>query len=127
MKTLNTSELVTKVFSDEKDIKDFLGILKVTQKFYSMYPSSNHPSPAFLNREELLVADPLNIHMEVFQLTEPYQYAIKAYDKSKREFDEITCTWIHIDGIQQERDKFSKKDPTHPVFSIINLTDIFNR
>lgn len=127
MKTLNTSELVTKVFSEEKDIKDFLGILKVTQKFYSMYPSSNHPSPAFLNREELLVADPLNIHLEVFRLTESYQYAVKAYDKSKREFDENICTWIHIDGIQQERDDYSKNNPTHPVFSIINLTDIFNR
>lgn len=129
MKTLNTSELVTKVITKQEDIKDFLGILKVTQKFYSLYRSSDShsPSPSFLNREELLTADPLNIDMQIIKMKEPYVYTIKAFDRAKREFDEISCTWLHIDGIQEERDKFSKKDPFHPVFSITNLTDIFNR
>jgi len=52
-----------------------------------------------------------------------YEYEVKAHLKLE---DWLEDNWIHIDGIQEERDRFEEIGKVdHPVFGLTNLSDLY--
>ena len=100
---------------------DFKNILSVLNRYYSNLNETKSESLKF--REEVILTkdENLEIYLKKFGT---YEYIIAV--KIKKDGSEKIDSWIHIDGIIQEREMFEKMgNMEHPVFSIIAITDIF--
>ena len=101
---------------------DFKKIILFLNKYYSQIPNKKTDSQIF--REEVAKAeeDNLNIFFKKFGDFE-YLVAVKIKENKKSKMD----SWIHIDGIFQERISLLEKgNSTHPIFSIKCVTDLYN-
>jgi sarcosine oxidase delta subunit len=91
----------------------FIRILKVLNRFYE---STNEGKGKDLNnRIELSNSDISEFEIQKF---EKYKFICSGKIGEKK------TEWIHIDGIQEERDLIKAED--HPVFHIECLSDIYS-
>lgn len=105
---------------------NFLAILRVLNHYYSSLEKNSNEKKGHLFRKKLESAplETISIFIKKFG---KYEYLIHAKLNSidngtKNEED----TWIHFDGIQEERDNFTDEGiQDHPVFYFEALTDIF--
>lgn len=102
---------------------EFQKIVSVLNRFYNQNPEYSPKSESQVFREEFAVANQENVRIYL-QKFGKYEYLVAAEistgNENKKE------TWIHIDGIQQEREEFKKKgEKDHPVFHLTCLTDLY--
>ena len=100
-----------------KKTKEFKEILKVLSRYYNALTSTKSKGQIF--RDNLSVAESGSIYLKKFG---NYEYQIFAM--LGEEYD----TWIHMDGIAEEREEVTKKGITeHPVFKITCVGDLYNK
>ncbi|MCG6144539.1 LIC_13246 family protein [Leptospira bandrabouensis] len=105
-------ELVTK-----KD--EFLHILRILNHYYEMRGETKSKQFAF--RRHLADSPPESVQI-FFSRLGPYEYQVACRILP----EEQTETWIHIDGIAEERERLKQIGNTeHPVFSLVCLGDLF--
>lgn len=105
--------------------EDFKHIVHILNRYYDLCPSASHPSPAHLFREELVRTEneSLRIFMKKFGRFEML-VVVEIHTEQGKKMD----SWIHIDGISQEREMMAERGKTdHPVFKIVSMLDIFGR
>jgi hypothetical protein len=121
MKTLESLNLetgMTKEFS-EVQIIELQKIIKVLNRYYNSFNKEKTVSQSF--RELVEETQPENLKISVRKFGS-YEYLISA-EILHRGND----SWIHMDGISEERKIMLEKGITnHPVFSIVSLGDIFD-
>lgn len=104
---------------------EFQRIVAVLNKYYDASQPKSTVNQASQFRKNLVRQNPesFRIYLKKFGSYEFLVHAeILAENKNSSEAD----TWIHIDGIQEERDQLSKQGiESHPVFQIVGLTDIY--
>lgn len=103
--------------------EEFKRIVAILNRFYNLQPSSNHPTPAHIFREEIVFAeaDKLRIFLKKFG-----RYEFLVVVEIKTELGKKMDSWIHIDGIAQERLIMKEKGKLdHPVFKITSLNDLY--
>lgn len=108
---------------DKKD--EFQSIIAVLNRYYNLNPPKNHPSSAYRFREELVIAslDSIRVFIKRYGQYE-YLIAVEILQESNKKMD----SWIHIDGIQQERDELKSKNVVeHPVFNIFCISDLYSK
>jgi len=121
IKTSNNSEWMELI--EEKD--EFKHTVNIMNRYYSLHPSASHPTPAHLFREELVRTEneALRIFMKKFGRFEML-VVVEIHTEQGKKMD----SWIHIDGISQEREMMAERGKTdHPVFKIVSMLDIFGR
>lgn len=105
-------------------ISDFQRILQILNRFYRMTHSDGNENSSRTFREEFANAHPENIELFVRQKSR-YEYLIFARLQDSR--GDRTESWVHLDGIQEERDAFLEQGiRNHPVFWIQCLSDILS-
>ena len=104
-----------KVNLQPKEKAEFIKILKILNHYYSMRGDKGKD---FQFREFLIKSQLEDFSIEAEKLSKfEYQITATTITGDSRQ-------WIHLDGIAEERERFSdKKD--HPVFSITSLGDLF--
>jgi hypothetical protein len=121
MKTLEGLNLetgMTKEFN-ELQIVELQKIVKVLNRYYNSFNKEKSVSQSF--RELVEQSQPENLKIEVRKFGN-YEYLISAEIVNRGK-----DSWIHMDGISQERDELRKREIlNHPVFSIVSLGDIFD-
>ena len=103
--------------------KEFKKIVSILNRFYNLQSSANHPTPAHIFREEVVLADvdKLRIFLKKFGSFE-FLVVVEIATELGKKMD----SWIHIDGIAQERLIMKEKGKLdHPVFKIISLDDLY--
>lgn len=103
--------------------EDFLHIINVLNRYYDMYPPKNHPSESHQFREDLTRTPVQNIRIFLKKFGD-YEFLISAeiLEADNKRMD----SWIHVDGIKQERNELEGKGiHDHPVFQIVCLTDLY--
>ncbi|PJZ44018.1 LIC_13246 family protein [Leptospira brenneri] len=105
-------ELVTKK-------EEFLHILRILNHYYEMRGETK--SKQFVFRRRLADSSPDLVQIFFSKLgTFEYQVACRLLPEEHIE------TWIHIDGIAEERERLKQIGNTeHPVFSLVCLGDLF--
>jgi hypothetical protein len=106
-----------------KGKEDFLHIVKVLNNYYNMYQPKNHPSESHQFRENL-TRTPLSKLRVFLKKFGDYEFLVSAeiIEKENKRKD----SWIHVDGIKQERNDMEKKgNYDHPVFGMVCLTDLY--
>jgi len=101
----------------------FIEIIRVLNRFYQMHPAIIKTNSTQLFREEIVEIAPVDLRICIRKIGN-YEYLIKVIilETGKQE------SWIHVDGIQQERDELLQDGKTaHPVHGITNLTDLFKQ
>ena len=121
MKTLENLNLetgMTKEFN-QVQIIELQKIIKILNRYYNSFNKEKSVSQSF--RELVEQSQPENLKIEVRKFGN-YEYLISA-EILHRGKD----SWIHMDGISEERKTFIEKGITdHPVFKIVSLGDIFD-
>jgi hypothetical protein len=121
MKTLENLNLetgMTKEFN-QVQIIELQKIVKALNRYYNSFNKEKSVSQSF--RELVEQSQPENLKIEVRKFGS-YEYLINA-EILHRGKD----SWIHMDGISQERDELRKREIlNHPVFKIVSLGDIFD-
>jgi len=103
--------------------EEFKNIVRILNRYYNLNPSENHPSPAHTFREDIVQAklDELRIFLKKFGSYE-YLVVVEISTEKGARMD----SWIHIDGVSQERIVMTEKGKLdHPVFRIISMEDLF--
>lgn len=107
--------------TDKKE--DFKHMVHILNRYYDLNPSTSHPSEAHLFRIEIVNSptDNLRIFLKKFGSFE-FLVVVEISSDSGKKMD----SWIHIDGISQERIILTEKGKLeHPVFRIKSLDDLF--
>ncbi|HNN05766.1 MAG TPA: hypothetical protein PKN56_19560 [Leptospiraceae bacterium] len=102
---------------------EFQGILKVLNRFYeAVAEDRKNDSHRFRKSLEKENTEKFRIFLRKFGKYEFLVYAeIRDTETGSR-----SDSWIHIDGIAEEREQLRKKgNHDHPVFSISCLTDLY--
>ena len=108
-----------KTLNSDKGKKEFQKILSILNRYYSKLSIDKSESQKF--RENFANLDIEQIDIKLKSIGEN-QYLCTCTDLKNNHRD----TWLHIDGIQEERDSYSKQgNLNHQVFEIICLTDIY--
>ena len=114
----NTNTVWKKVGS--KQVEDFQNILKVLVRFYDTVLSEReekNQSHEFRKKlSEMTDTKKVEIYLRKFG---KYEYLI--YADVNGEAD----SWIHVDGIAEEREQLKGKD--HPVHAIVCMSDIYKK
>lgn len=102
----------------ETQVIEFQKIVKTLNKYYSTF-GSDSKSKSVLFREKIVEVPASKLTISLSQ-NDTYTYTVHAT------YLHETYQWIHIDGIQEERDELQEKRiTTHPVFQITCLTDLY--
>ncbi|EQA45278.1 hypothetical protein LEP1GSC050_2806 [Leptospira broomii serovar Hurstbridge str. 5399] len=100
---------------------------KILESLITYYETAlgRQDDPIRVFQKKLLIAPNIRIFCKSLGLNN-YEYFVQAHLISNE--DKIhKWTWVHIDGIQRERDEFKNRGISdHPAFHITNLTDIYN-
>jgi len=110
---------------NSKGIIEFQNITRILNRYYTAFTTEEKKTNTQKFREEISYANPdnLEIFAKKFGVYEYLIYCEILENKEKVKSD----TWIHIDGIAEERDVFMKKEIlSHPVYNIVCMLDIFN-
>lgn len=112
----------------ETDKPEFQNILGILNRYYSQFSKDKEETQSFLPpvkfRKDVEKSKPeeVSIYLKKFGKYEFLVYVEISGDKPRKD------SWIHIDGVQQERDDFLKKGiKTHPVFEITCLEDLYQK
>lgn len=103
--------------------EDFKHIVHILNRYYDLCPSASHPSPAHLFRQDIVSSElsNLKIFLRKFGSFE-FLVVVEITTEQGKRMD----SWIHIDGIAQERIILKEKGKLdHPVFKITSLDDLF--
>ncbi|PJZ83142.1 LIC_13246 family protein [Leptospira harrisiae] len=105
-------ELVTKK-------EEFLHILRILNHYYEMRGETKSKQFAF--RRSLADSTPESVQI-FFSKLGPFEYQVACRILPEEQIE----TWIHIDGIAEERERLKQIGNTeHPVFSLVCLSDLF--
>jgi hypothetical protein len=103
----------------EDCIRDFLHIVKVINRYYDN--PKEKQSEGFLFRKSLVEKQSDDMTIDIRKIGE-YEFLIECNNFGVKE------VWLHVDGIQQERDDLLKKEIVkNPIFDIVAMTDVYNR
>jgi hypothetical protein len=128
----------------EIDKVEFKNIVQILNRFYNLSPTKGHPTPAHIFREEIVITEnkDLRIFLKQFGTYEfliVVEISFQPKEKTNSSFEKETeikenlfpeqrrkmDSWIHVDGISQERILMKEKGILkHPVFNITSLQDI---
>lgn len=103
--------------------EEFKNIVRILNRYYNINPPNNHPSNAHTFREDIVQAnlDDLRIFLKKFG---NYEFLIVVEISSPKGVR--MDSWIHIDGVSQERIVMKEKGKLdHPVFRIVSMEDLF--
>ena len=114
VKTAKAVKETWKEIKEEIDKKEFQAIIHILNRYYSL---NNGVKNEF--REKLVLAN-----------SESFTVKLKAMAGNSFsvlvELDNVLETWIHLDGIVEERETMTEKgNLDHPVFKIVCLTDLY--
>jgi hypothetical protein len=102
----------------EEGVKEFQKILDVLNRYYSQLGKKSETQSY---REMVANASPDEVKLSLKKFGE-FEYLIKC------EVGEKSDSWIHIDGIAEERKEMaSRNNWDHPVFNIVCLSDIYSK
>ena len=102
---------------------EFQQIVSILNKFYSRNMEEPEKSESFLFREEFTKASEENIKI-YFQKFGNYEFLVTAEILSEKGSKKET--WIHIDGIQEEREELLRAGKqNHPIFQLTCVTDLY--
>lgn len=122
MKTKRKKRIESAWFLLQKNIGDFKQILRILNHFYSGIREKISETEMF--REEIIHTKEENLEIFLKKFGD-YEYlvAVKIQEEENSRMD----SWIHIDGVLQERE-FMKEigNLNHPVFSIPCISDLYN-
>lgn len=109
----------------EEDKKDFLQIIRVLNRFYNESIPKVKWSESMVFRNQLVLLEESEFRVFLKKIGE-YEFLVSVFTKSgvltKNE------SWLHIDGIKQERDNFIKTGVNnHPAFTVVCLTDLYEK
>lgn len=116
VKTANTKTVkdTWKEIKNETDKKEFQKIIHILNRYYSL---NNGAKNEF--REKLVLSNSESFTVKLKSM-EGNAFSVLV------ELDNILETWIHIDGIFDERKIMTEKgNLAHPVFKIVCLTDLY--
>ncbi|WP_246834617.1 LIC_13246 family protein [Leptospira levettii] len=100
--------------------EEFLHILRILNHYYEMRGETK--SKQFGFRRLLADSDPNSVQI-FFAKIGPFEYQVACRILPNEE----TETWIHVDGIAEERERLRQIGNTeHPVFSLVCLGDLFS-
>lgn len=113
------TKAIWKELKKKKD--EFQKILAVLNRYY--HRSGEELTQSQLFREKVASANKENIRI-FLQKFGKYEYLILVKIFEQEEWREDS--WIHVDGIQEEREQLKRRGLlNHPVFSITCLTDLY--
>jgi hypothetical protein len=109
---------------DENGVLEFQNILRILNRYYDAFSSDKDKTETQKFREEASLIQPEKLEFFVKKFGN-YEYLI--YSEIKENGEKVRSdTWIHIDGIGEERDLFTSKDIlTHPVHNILCMRDLY--
>lgn len=129
----------------ELDKVEFKNIVHILNRYYDLNPSMSHPTPAHIFRQEIVASENKDLRIFLKQFGK-YEFLIvveisfQSKEKSICSISEDTQlfkenlfpeqkkkmdSWIHVDGVSQERIIMKEKGiHEHPVFNITSLQDI---
>lgn len=112
------------IWRELKTKKDeFQKILAVLNRYY--HKSGDELTQSQLFREKVALANVENLRI-FLQKFGKYEFLITV--KLLEEEKWLEDSWIHVDGIQEEREQLKRKGClNHPVFSITCLTDLYKQ
>lgn len=105
----------------ETQIVEFQKILGVLNRYYNIFSSKDKEpkSNSVLFREKLEKTTPSQAVVSLSKINK-YSYIVRA------SIGDESAEWVHVDGIQEERDELAEKNITeHPVYNITCLTDLY--
>ncbi len=114
--------------SNEDDKKSFQHIVHVLCRYYDLKPPASYPTDAHKFRQDIVkaTAENLKVYTKKFGVYEFLVVCEVRYPEN--EGNTVIDSWIHIDGIVQEREVCKERGTlNHPVFKIVSLSDIFGR
>lgn len=101
------------------------GFKKILHSVNKYYAFSNPKKSACQDfREEVVLTENENLDIFIKRFGE-YEFfiGVKIYTKKGSRFD----SWIHVDGVSQERVIMTEKNEYHPVFDLPCITDLFEK
>ncbi|XDD53712.1 hypothetical protein AB3N62_14690 [Leptospira sp. WS4.C2] len=99
--------------------EEFLHILRILNHYYEMRGETKSKQFAF--RRTLADSSPESVQI-FFSRLGPFEYQVACRILPGEQIE----TWIHIDGIAEERERLGQIGNTeHPVFSLVCLGDLF--
>ena len=117
VKTVKTAKAVKenwKEIKNETDKKEFQKIIHILNRYYSL---NNGAKNEF--REKLVLSNSQSFTVKLKSM-EGNAFSVLV------EMDNVLETWIHLDGIVEERKIMTEKaNLDHPVFKIVCLTDLY--
>ena len=116
VKTANTktAKETWKEIKNETDKKEFQKIVNILNRYYTIAEGKENEF-----RKKLVLEKPENFTVKL-KLTEGNSFYVLV------ELDKVLETWVHIDGIFDERKIMTEKGNfEHPVFKIVCLTDLY--
>ncbi len=101
--------------------EEFQKILSVLNRYYHNSKENLTDSQIFREKVALVGQENLRIFLKKFG---KYEFFITAKILEQEKW--IQDSWIHVDGIQEERDQLKRKGLlNHPVFSITCVSDLY--
>ncbi|TGN18929.1 LIC_13246 family protein [Leptospira idonii] len=102
--------------------EEFLHILRVLNHYYERIGTK--VTDLFLFRQRLVQSDPSLVKIYLSKIG-AYEYFVKASLETENSEPQ---TWLHIDGIAEERNRMKEiGNKEHPVFHITCLSDLFEQ
>lgn len=105
-------------------ILEFQNILRILNRYYDAFSQDKNKSDTQKFREEISYLPGINLECYVKKFGK-YEYLV--YCEIRENLERVKSdTWIHIDGIAEERDLLKEKDIiNHPVNNIYCMKDIY--
>ena len=114
VKTAKAVKETWKEIKEETDKKEFQAIIHIVNKYYAL---NNGVKNEF--REKLVLSNSENFSVKL-KLMAGNTFSVLV------ELNNVLETWVHIDGIVEERETMTEKgNLDHPVFKIVCLTDLY--
>ncbi|WCL50205.1 LIC_13246 family protein [Leptospira sp. GIMC2001] len=106
--------------------KEFFHILTVLNNYYEAKDSQFARSNDSQNFRKNLVKQKENDVSIYIKKFGDYEFLVHAEIHNNQE-EKQNDTWVHIDGIAEEKNSLQKNGVTeHPIFHIVGLSDIFH-
>jgi len=104
--------------------EQFQHIVKVLCNYYSLHSAKKEQqTKSFLFRKQVSEINLNELTVNIKRLSD-FEYLITCKIKGIKEPE----SWIHVDGIEQERFELMNKGVTDsPIFNVISMTDIYRK
>lgn len=107
-----------------KDKKSFLEIQHVLRRLYD-WVSTNPVSKSLAFQKRLIACKPSEVRIFI-KLEKGFEFKVQC-EILKNKKVESKGEWHHVDGIQEERNRLIAINPSHPIFEIVCMTDLYGR